>query len=630
MVTAIHFYSADLVVPAPIDNHAWSEESTGAIGWVKQANPSVTPSLYLTPMLIGTPTTSKLLSTSLDDMQDDFGRGTLDNQSGQKIRVGFSVAVSYMNHVNNSFPYAFDNGNNSIIEALTEAQARQMPVVFNLNGHRWQEVVNPCGIAVGGYSPLCSTTLADLLTQDNNSVMWDSTGMPITQIPEPYPPFSPEQMSNLSQTAFNTLQSMFPITEWKFPTNLLDLFNDPNLAPHYDNRVGSYLFSLNEYAGGGDAGTDPTHSYRYAKKSNLQAAAKQINDWMVANPQDAGLVLGVTIDSEISLCSVSAGSGLAYDYSPLTLVQFRYFLAGNTLQNQALSSPEGAALDNPYVNRTCPAGSSSATTPFCGCPSNATVVCGKWGDAVALNKTITALNARWGTNYATTNDSSWNAVFPPFPPNDNPANLSPGTPQWQAAVDWQTFKMQLVANMMFDSLKWVQQVMPNLLAKQIFTHQPDPASGFLDPGTSVRASDYSYCGTPPENYISGYGLGITTYNTDIDQNSSQNPKFCSIDTKTNSAWGIFEWNPQTASYAASDIQNKLGEVLANNGQIIVPNYYYKTPTTDVTDIAAIPIATPTPSASPSPDPTPNPYTIPAIRSFIFAPPVVQKNCPPSP
>jgi len=201
---------------------------------------------------------------------------------------------------------------------------------------------------------------------------------------------------------------------------------------------------------------------RRYKKRNLQAAAKWLANFK-AGP-DGRLLVGVSTDSEV-LINTHPG----YDYNPIVLEEFVHWLQSAEVYDNG----------------------------------------GRWaGQGLGLG--VSALNRRWGTNYA-----RWKEVKPPREASDS-----------QAWKDWQTFRALLVDHNVQEQIDWIRAA--GLTTVTAYAHQ-SPALDVPAAADVLAAAQ-----------VDGGGAGITTYG----ENAGSATLFAQVKS-FGAPWGIFEYNPRT-------------------------------------------------------------------------------------
>ena len=314
-------------------------------------------------------------------------------------------------------------------------------------------------------------------------------------------------------------ESMMYTYEGKAITELPE-WNDPNqpmgAIPTY--RIGSYMYSLNEY----------NTTYRNYKKRNLQAATTYLANFAKLHPT---LFAGVSLDSEISFCPASfpgwKNYSYSFDYNPLTIVQWRHWLSGNT------GSYTNNAYLNPYAN-------------------------GAKYQNKGKNWTLNELKSRYNTNY-----TSWDYVIPPNITLDDTGKIKIISGTQVQVDDWSQFKASLTNNMLRDMANWIVET--GIPQSQIYTHQL--------PILYELPELNGYCGVPYESaQVDGIGYGTTLYGS----MTASRDMFQRI-SNLNSNWGVFEWNPtdlsKSENQSAIYVSNALQLAYDFGADIISPNYF---------------------------------------------------------
>ncbi len=293
-----------------------------------------------------------------------------------------------------------------------------------------------------------------------------------------------------------------------------------NRIPGYKINAGASTWSLNYY----------NHPYRDLKKKNIQQIGALLVDFAKANPY---LFAGVSLDSEIAFMSNGGiPYDISYDYNPDTIIQWKYWLSGDTGSYQNPDYVNPYTTDSTYQLRS-------------------------------KNLTLAQINSRYGTSY-----TSWSQLTPPKSSGNYQAE--PGTPASKWA-DWLEFKAHLVNVTLLESARWLAQI--GMERTKIYSHQAPHSSNTQE--NTIR----QFWGlTLSSNNIAGYGYGITAYENDILDYAAHTQV-----SQTNSNWGFFEWNPMET--AASSTLTALN-TYANLGidQLTPNNYYPGTLTNDIYNI----------------------------------------------
>lgn len=302
---------------------------------------------------------------------------------------------------------------------------------------------------------------------------------------------------------FKTHALNFMYTQDGTPITNLPEWSDPV------KRVGAALFTLNVF----------NKEYRTIKERNVKQAAARLKTFMDNNPR---LFVGVSMDSEVSMCAASGIGGQLYDYNPETLIQWKYYLSGSS------GSFTQSGYQNPYS------------------------VGGRL-NGQGKNLNLSQLSSRYNIQFTGWND---NRLIPKAAVGT--LNRSIDTPQvmWN---DWLAFKAHMVNTTLRDMAGWIQS--QGIPASKIFTHQ---VSNMDQP----EGYDYVFCGvTKSSTNIPPYSFGYTSYGPEIADNAYMQAIY-----NLSPVWGIFEWNPMTNDGTLT--VNALNNMFTNHGRAVAPNMYY--------------------------------------------------------